>query len=242
VAFHFYQWDHRYSSIEIFRLLADQLFEKYWNCSHLVSEELHLTTQKSSNSLENIQDFIKTLAKNLPKTYFILDGLDEESEGARWFEAQTVLDFLLQLSLDSPESVRLWYSSQDRPFIHKKLGEFIFDVKDQVGSDVTYYISQRITELDGFEVSEEEKDDVLEKLKGKAESNFLWASLMVNALTDEVSSLKEMKQFVQDGLPSTLDGYYRRIFDRFEKHHRPLARFVGELRPLLSRSLIIIFQ
>ena len=237
-AFHFYRFDHAYSAIETLRLLADQLFEKYWNFSHLVSEEIHLQTQKTSSSLENIRDLIKILVKSLPKTYFILDGLDEECEVGRWTEAQLVLDFLIQLSLTFPESVRLWYSSQDRPFIHKKLSAYIFDIKDQVKNDVTYYLSRAIPELDASEVSEEEKAGILENLKERAEGNFLWASLMVNALTEEANSLKEIKQLVKDGLPLTLDGYYRRIFEGFEKHHRSLARSV-EVKFLLLRYCIL---
>lgn len=56
-----------------------------------------------------------------------------------------------------------------------------------------------------------------------------------------------MKQFVQDGLPDTLDDYYRRIFDRFEKPHRSLVRWVRNYRgrtfvihPLLSKVFALV--
>jgi hypothetical protein len=78
---------------------------------------------------------------------------------------------------------------------------------------------------------------VLENLKERAEGNFLWASLMVKTLMEEANSLKEMKSFIKVGLPLTLDDYYRRIFERFEKHHRSLARFV-EVIPAIEMFYI----
>ena len=118
------------------------------------------------------------------------------------------------------------YSSQYRFLINEKLKMHpTLDIKDQVKTDVTYYLSRAIPELDELKASEQElKDNVLEKLQGRAEGNFLWAGLMIKALREEANSLTEMKHFIEDGLPLTLDGYYHRIFERFETPQRALAR------------------
>lgn len=227
VAFHFYQFDKAYSAIETLRLLADQLFEKHWNGSHSVPDEIHVKTQSSSSSLDNIRDFITILVKTLPKTYFILDGLDEECLGIRWTEAQAVLDFLVKLSSEYSGSVRLWCSSQNRSCIQDRLRQFtIFDIKGDIANDVTDYLSRRINELDGLEVPHNEQRTMLEKLKNRADGNFLWASLMMEALMEEASSIAEMRQFIEEGLPSSFDGYYQRIFRRIEAPHRSVARSV----------------
>ena len=226
VAFHFYQFDKPQSAIEILRLLADQLFEKYWNDTHNVSDDVYSKTLKSSSSLENIRDFIIELVKALPKTFLLLDGLDEECTGPRWTDAQAVLDILVKLAIEFPGSIRLWYSSQYRACIHDKLGEYaVLDIKPQIQDDVTQYLSLRIRELHSLGVPDEEGAKVLDNLRRRADGNFLWASLMVKALMEEASSVAEIKAFIEDGLPSNLDAYYRTIFERMEKSHRKLARY-----------------
>ncbi|KAJ6601314.1 hypothetical protein DFH09DRAFT_1127428 [Mycena vulgaris] len=241
VAYHFYRFDQMNTGSETLRLLANQLFDTYWNRTHAVPAEMYLKTQQSVCSLENVQELVKTLVKLLPKSYFIVDGLDEECMGSnRWAEAATTLDFLITLAKDSPDRVRLWYSSQYRPCISEKFKEYVvLDIKDEVKDDVSLYLSRANPELSDLEVSDQDKDKVLESLRGRAEGNFLWASLMLKSLK-ETASLTDMKQFVKDGLPYTLDDYYRRIFDRFEKSHRSLVSKIFALVAFARRPLRMV--
>jgi hypothetical protein len=222
IAFHFNEFDLQYKDVDILRHLAFQLFERYWSSSDSVCEKIYNVSQKTF-SVDNIKDMITILVETLSemslKSYFFLDGLDE-CEPVVWEE---MLTFLIRLSEASPQSVRLWCSSQDRPWISSKLQRFILDVKDHVKDDVTYYISQRIDELDELEISPKQKEKIMENLKSRAEVNFLWASLMINMLTKEVVNPGQMDKVFGD-LPSTLNGYYRRIFQRVEESRRPLAR------------------
>ena len=227
VVYHFYREEY-HTGCETLRILAGQLFQSYVDCQTQVDEELYLKTQRRVCSLENIQELITTLVKYLPKTFFFIDGLDQEALSERWSEALTVLDFLLQLGKSSPDTVRIWYSSQSRPCIREKLEEFItFDIQDQldVKTDVMLYLSRVISqahpELDELEG---EKDTLLKDLQGRAEGNFLCASLMVKALQEDTDSLTDMKEFIEHGdLPKTLDGYYRRVFERIALPQRRLA-------------------
>ncbi|KAJ7492122.1 hypothetical protein FB451DRAFT_1217062 [Mycena latifolia] len=241
VAYHFYRFDQMNSTSETLRFLASQLFDSYWNHTHAVSEEMYLRTQQSVCSLENIEQLITMLVKLLPKVYFVLDGLDEECMGSnRWTEAATTLDFLITLAKDFPDRVRLWYSSQYRPCINERLKEHaVLDIKDEVKDDVSLYLSRANPELGDLEVSDRDKDNVLKSLQGRAEGNFLWASLMLKSLK-ETASLTDMKQFVKEGLPETLDDYYRRIFDRVEKPHRSLVRKVFALVAFARRPLRMV--
>jgi hypothetical protein len=226
VVYHFYQHDQTYTSCETLRILAGQLLDCYEKSSNQIDDELYLKTQRTPCSLENIQGAIVMLVKSLPKTYFFIDGLDEEATPpTRWMDASTVLDFLILLSIASPDTVRIWFSSQFRPCISDKLKlHTVLDVKDQVKADVKLYLSHAMSrsnpELDGLE---EQKNEMLEKLQNRAEGNFLWASLMIKALQEEVNSVTEMKQFIERSLPEDLDGYYRRIFSRIKKSQQRLA-------------------
>ncbi|KAJ6601324.1 hypothetical protein DFH09DRAFT_560440 [Mycena vulgaris] len=248
LAYHFYRFDQMNSGSETLRLLASQLFDAYWSRTHAVSEEMYLKTQQSVCSLESVEELVTILVKLLPKSYFMLDGLDEEvsmgSESPRWSEAVNTLDFLIALANGFPDRVRLWYSTQYRSRINEKFREYVvFDIQDKVKDDVTLYLSRANLELRHLEVSDQDRDHLLKSLQVRAEGNFLWASLMLKSLKpEEVTSLKDMKQFVKDGLPKTLDEYYRRIFDRFETPQRSLVSKIFALvafarRPLRMREL-----
>jgi hypothetical protein len=224
VVYHFYQHDLPCSGCEALRILAGQLLECYDKGSNQIDEELYLT-QRTACTLENVQKLIVMLVKRLPKTYFFIDGLDEEAATPkRWQETSAVVDFLIQLSMESPNTVRVWFGSQSRPCIDDKLkGHTTFDVKDQVKADVMLYLSHAMSysnpELDELG---EAKDTMLEELQRRADGNFLWASCMIHALED-ANSLTEMKEFVEHGLPKDLDDYYRSIFDRMKKSQQDLA-------------------
>jgi NACHT domain len=217
VVYHFYQHDQRFSAGETLRILAGQLLECYGKSSNQIDDELYLKSQRTSCSPENVQEAITMLVKRLPKTYFFIDGLDEEvTPPTRWTKASTVLDFLILLSIASPDTVRIWFSSQSLPCISDKLGLHpTLDVKDQVRADVMHYLSHTMSRSNP-DLDEEEKEEMLWKLQNRAEGNFLWARLMIKALQKQANNLGEMKQFI-DRLPEDLDDYYRRIFSRIEQ-------------------------
>ncbi|KAJ7349860.1 hypothetical protein DFH08DRAFT_742347 [Mycena albidolilacea] len=240
VAYHFYRFDQMHTASETLRLLASQLFDAHWNHVHVVPENIcsNSKTQQNVCSLENVQELITQLVQCLPRTYFILDGLDEECNGrSQWHDAVGTLNFLVKLASDMPDRVRVWYSSQPRTCINDKLKAYhVLDIQDAVKNDVALYLSRLNPDLGDLEVSERDKDDVLTSLRSRAEANFLWASLMLRTLK-ESASLTEMRQFVAEGLPETLDDYYRRIFDRFDKRHRSLVSKVFALVAFARRPL-----
>jgi hypothetical protein len=186
VAYHFYHFDQTNSSSETLRFIASQLFDAHWNRTHVVPEDMYQKTQQSVCSLEHVTELVTALVKLLPKCFLILDGLDEEctaTASSRWTEAATTLDFLISLAKNFPDRVRLWYSSQYRPCINEKLQEYlVLDIKDKVNDDVSLYLSRANPELRDLEVSDLEKDNVLKSLQGRAGSNFLWASRMIQSL------------------------------------------------------------
>lgn len=227
VVYHFYREEH-HTACETLRIISGQLFECYVKQSPQIDEELYLKTQRRACSLENIQELITTLVKYLPKTYLFIDGLDQEVSPERWTEASTVVDFLLQLSKGSPATVRIWYSSQSSLRIREKLEGFItVDVKNklEVKADVMLYVSLAMFKTHPeLEELGSEKDKLLKDLQDRAEGNFLIASLMIKVLQEDTDSLTDMQEFIERGdLPKTLDGYYRRIFERIASPQRRLA-------------------
>ncbi|KAF7302531.1 hypothetical protein HMN09_00887500 [Mycena chlorophos] len=223
VVYHFYRFDQMQRSSEVLRILAGQLLDAHWARAHTISENMLGQTQQNVCSTDHLHALISLLLNALPKVYFILDGLDEEcSSEPRWLEADATLSYLLKLASE-PETldkVRVWYSSQPRHCLDERLkaNSTIIEAQVHTQADVARYLHRDNPELRDLEVSDADKDQVLESLQERAEANFLWASLMLRSLKTR-NSLSDMKQFVADGLPGTLDGYYRKIFDHFDRSY-----------------------
>ena len=231
---HFYEFDNEHTAIVTARNLAAQLFERYWLLNQNIPEDLQSTSQKSGADLINVFEFIRVLVDKLPKVYIFLDGLDEECSMARWKEASKIIDFVNHLAQTSPETVRVWYSSQDRPIIRQQLeSHLVLNVKEQIRIAVDKHISLRVPGICNPEVDQDTRTWILSELKQRADGNFLWASLMLKTIENEVSSFDEMELFIKEGLPKDLDAYYKRIIARYEKRERALARLV-----LFALSLI----
>ena len=224
---HFYEFDNEHTGMVTARNLATQLFEQYWLSNQDVPEELQQASQKSAADLVNVFNFIRVVVDRLPKVYIFLDGLDEECTVARWGEAIKIIGFVNALAENSPKTIRVWYSSQDRPFIREQLEKhMVLNVKEQIKVAVNKHISLRVPGLCNPEVDQETKTWILDELKQRADGSFLWASLMLKTIENEVSSFDEMELFIKEGLPKDLDAYYRRIIARYEKRERELARSV----------------
>ena len=222
---HFSEFDNEHTAIVTARNLANQLFERYWLSNQDVSEDLRNASQKSGADLVNLLEFIRVLVKKLPKVFIFLDGLDEECTMARWKEASKIIDFVNLLAQDSPKTIRVWYSSQDRPIIRGLLeNSLVLNVKEQIRTAVDKHISLRVPGISNPEVDQDTRIWILSELKQRADGNFLWASLMLKTIENEVSSFDEMELFIKEGLPKDLDAYYKRIIARYEKRDRELAR------------------
>ena len=239
IAYHFYQFDQNRTSFETLRLLAEQLFEAFWSKVDTIPQDLFSKTQRKC-SADGLKDFVTELVKLHEKVFLILDGLDEIFDSRRWTEESNVIDFLISLGKDNPGTVYIWCSSQNRRLISEKFSSYtVFDIKREVKDDVTFYSSQAVSEIDLLENSEQKL--FTDNLQGRADGNFLWASLIIDCLRKEASSPAEMKRYLEDVLPSDLDAYYRKIFDRFEKNQRFLVSSVQLYCFLSITSTYLLF-
>ena len=235
---HFYEFDNEHTAIVTARNLATQLFERYWLLNQDVPEDLQNASQKSGADLSNILDFVRILVTKLPKVFIFFDGLDEECTVARWKEASKIIEFVNLLAEHLPTTVRVWYSSQDRPIIRGQFEKsLVLNIKEQTRIAVEKHISLRVPGICNPEVDQNTRTWILSELKQRADGNFLWASLMLKSIENEVSSFDEMELFIKEGLPKDLDAYYRRIIARYEKRERELARLDSlALAPVCSSA------
>jgi len=238
VAYHFYRFDEPFKACEVLQHFALRLFHRYMhsNYSSDVLKDLAQKVQGEMGPLRCAEELITSLVKNLPEVYFFLDGLDEESVGERWTEADTVLNVLLKLTQQWPNTVRVWISSQNADCIMTKFEAYpALDIKEEMKKDMIFYLS---SEMENLEVCEADKESVLQNVDDGAAGNFLWAKLMIKDLK-KANSPADMNRIVKEG--PTLDDYFKKYFERLETNDRSLAWCVSFHRLELS-FLTSVFQ
>lgn len=225
IAFQYYSYDEQYSATQILRGLGEQLFDQLCSRFDDIPDDLHEHVQSVDNC-DRVKGLIRLLVEKLQTVYIFLDGLDEECDrGKRWDDAFEALDFLTELAMDKPTSIRLWYSSQDRLCIRKHLGLFPTILVNELNNsdDIGAYLSGALPMLDSLDIDEGEKNMVLRDLKGRARGNFLWASLMVQTVSGAMT-LADVQGQIQAGLPENYEKYYERKIASLEPSQRGLVR------------------
>ncbi|KAL8747305.1 MAG: hypothetical protein Q9190_000811 [Brigantiaea leucoxantha] len=227
VVFHYYRFDEQYDALETYRIIADQLFDQLWRHREDVPDSLHAHIQSSNADPKIVRNLIEILIRlaSFPVVYIFLDGLDEEChQRMKWAEALQVMQWLQNLALQNPTSVRIWYSSQDKHCIRKELGDCpaINVTEDCTGDDIRTYISEAFPALELGDTDPGYQNMVLHDIGIRAQGNFLWAHLMILSL-ERATNLEDIMLRIVDGLPLDLNDYYERLFNRIDKDDRVLA-------------------
>lgn len=223
VVYHFYRFDESFKALEVLKHFAHQLLKKYLESSYSRDVLKDLVDKAEGGvGLCCTEEIIRLLVRHLPAVYLFLDGLDEESDSERWSEAEKVLDLLLTLTKEYPDTVSVWSSSQRVTCVSDRFKVYpSLVIADAIKNDTIFYLSSKINKLD---ISEDDKQSILCQLKDRAAGNFLWAKLMIRDL-ERANSPADMTRIVEDG--PTLDDYYKRFFERLEVNDKSLAWYVS---------------
>ncbi|KAL8636479.1 MAG: hypothetical protein Q9228_006129, partial [Teloschistes exilis] len=244
VAVHYYRFDEQYTALETYRVIAEQLFDQWWDKTQDVPDSLHARTLSSASDPTKIKSFIESLLEHHDTAYILLDGIDEEcDQQSKWTDALEVIEFFEGLAKSKPASLRLWCSSQDRLCVRNKMQKYptIGMTEESTAEDIAKFLATALPMLDVDEVDPGTENVILQDLKDKAQGNFLWAHLMVQSL-EQAENLDGIIRRVQEGLPLELDRYYERIVQSINVEHRTLACKIFSLvvfakRPLLLQEL-----
>lgn len=228
VVYQYYTCDDDFTALLVYRCLAEQLANQLGKHTANMPEDIHTFTQQGGTSArsEDIQTIIRMLVERLPATYVILDGLDEMCETEkRRRDLCDVIDFLQQLASAVPNRLRVWYSSQSRACLDSRLTSIpsIEVTKALNSSDIEKYLSMSIVDLDSLELDEGYRNLILQELREKADGCFLWASLMLDSMSNAIT-LQMVQQLIDEGLPDNYERYYRR---KMESIQPPLRGFVS---------------
>ncbi|KAH9910657.1 uncharacterized protein B0H18DRAFT_1176611 [Fomitopsis serialis] len=231
VASHFFQFDQEFTTLDVLKSLAAQLWESS-SLQHSSYSLLHalarLADDKTKDTTTQVRSILDTLIQTLPTVYIFIDGVDEEvakgtagnacRDNEASFNTLPVLDVINSFVTSDARThrgIRLWISSQDIPYTRRKFEAYtLFNIKDAVKSGIWCYLSSAIHDLTF--VPPEQRDSILQQLMGRVESNFLWAHLMVVELT-KATTLAEMDRILGEGRVGDLDAYYARFLDNLKQ-------------------------
>lgn len=228
VASHFFRFDQNYTTLDVLKSLAAQLWELWASRRHSYSpvEKLaRFAADKTSDAASQVLSILHELIQALPTVYFFIDGVDEEvkkGEGSgldkyhqKNASALGVMDALhrfVESSAEEHGATHLWISSQDVAYTREKFKIYThLDIKDAVKSGISCYLTSAISDL--TVVPPEQRTSILQQLLARAESNFLWAHLMVVKLR-KATNLAEMDKALEEGRADDLDAYYETFFDK----------------------------
>ncbi|KAL2851425.1 hypothetical protein BJX68DRAFT_266332 [Aspergillus pseudodeflectus] len=246
VIFQYFTFDDEFPALLVYRCLAEQLANRLGKHTGDMPEDIHCFTQLGATSArsEDVKTVIRMLVERLPATYVVLDGLDEMCESQpRQQELCDVVDFLQELASTRPDSLRLWMSSQSRTCLDSRLNSMpSIEVTKEVNSlDIEKYLSRSIVDLDSLDLDEGYKNLILQELRDKADGCFLWASLMLQSMSNAIT-LQMVQQLIDNGLPQNYERYYQRKMDSIEPSVKGfvsvlLACIVHAKRPLRLEEL-----
>ncbi|PWY68963.1 hypothetical protein BO94DRAFT_299499 [Aspergillus sclerotioniger CBS 115572] len=229
VIYHYFTFDEEFPALLVYRCLAEQLVNRLGKQTGDMPKEIHRFTQEGATTanVEDVKQVIKMLFEEMGVTYLFLDGLDEECEtDSRKQELCKVLEFFGELARTAPR-LRIWYSSQHRTCLDSCLKSLpsIEITKDLNSRDIERYLSQKITELDSLELDAGYLKLILGDLRERADGCFLWASLMLDSMSDAVT-LQMIQRLIENGLPENYEKYYQRKIDSIQPSLREFVSII----------------
>ncbi|GLA28115.1 hypothetical protein AnigIFM63326_005683 [Aspergillus niger] len=217
VIYHYFTFDEEFPALMVYRCLAEQLVNRLGKQTGDMPKDIHKFTQEGATTAnaEDVKQVIRMLLEEMAVTYIFLDGLDEECETEnRKKELCKVLNFFGELSRAMPSRLRIWYSSQHRTCLDAPLSSLpsIEITKDLNSCDIELYLLDKIEDLKSLEFDAGYIRLIIGDLREKADGCFLWASLMLDSMSDAVT-LHKVQSIIEGGLPDSYEKYYQRKMD-----------------------------
>lgn len=155
------------------------------------------------------------------------DLRDSHETNRRYYsrcQLKQVVDFLVKLAAYEKIPVNIWCSSQARACIESviQLYPTLHATLELNSKDIERYLKAKIPEPDNLELEEGYKYLVLTDLSLRAEGCFLWASLMLDSITN-AGSLQNIQEQINEGLPENYEVYYTKKLDSVKHSDRKLV-------------------
>jgi len=176
--------------------------------------------------------FRDILCSTTRKTFLVVDGLDEFSEGSELARSLTRL-------IQEVNNLRLLVLSRPMPVLNSYLSKLSFFrlTSDLMGRDVHLLIRHELADVEFGD--EQMRCIILEKIYSQSNGMFLWAKLMVQAIKASTSphDMLERIQHPPAGLEELYGSLLNAIAGQHDRTRRHLAKRVLLLTCCAARSL-----
>ncbi|KAJ2988525.1 hypothetical protein NUW58_g3928 [Xylaria curta] len=214
--------------------------------------ELHdlMEERKITLDIERYKQILLQLTNLLPRTFLVLDGLDE-------FEKKTdvadIVGYFVELVEKSDRPIKVFISSRWRPYISNKLikakhnfSQLVLSNENQ--ADIEKFVQQftrgRAEEI-GLSWDTELKNEVETTLCAKARGMFRWVYLQTEVLStiDSPEEVRERLKRLPRGLEEAYDELYNAKTGRDQALLRQAVKWVMHARdPLFTQNLLSAVQ
>ncbi|KAK8183689.1 uncharacterized protein BKA78DRAFT_299707 [Phyllosticta capitalensis] len=227
VAQYFYRFNEPATALETLQTIARQLLDQFWTMTKDIPDCVRAIADTPPNSEERVFDMIEAiLDSGTSVTYIFIDGVDEDiAEGrSHSHSSLQILAKLVRLTLEQPSSkLRLWVSSQFRDVIMETMKPHLhIRLMEQNGVALQSFFDRQRPRLDHLGLAQDELEALVRRLADRAKGNFLWASLMINDLSDCMSP-RDARQLIERSQQWSLDDHYRNLASRTPLRHRRLT-------------------
>ncbi|RDW66363.1 hypothetical protein BP6252_09998 [Coleophoma cylindrospora] len=241
----YFSFDEAESLSTVYRNIAEQLFHQLYSVDEEVSDHVYDVTQRPGNeATSSLKMLIRLFSLELKSTYIFLDGFDEEhSVKERWDNTSDIVSFFTGLAKEPRSTLKLWCSTQK----YRKIQDLMKDAETidltptKNGADIEALFAHALRTRNFVELDPVKTDQLLSNLKQQVHGNFLWASMMLDMISD-ASSLKQLQDMVTEGLPEDFEKYLANRMKRVKRTHhgllsKVLSCMVYAKRPLLLDEL-----
>ncbi|KAL4918902.1 hypothetical protein BDW62DRAFT_180053 [Aspergillus aurantiobrunneus] len=206
------------SALVILRGILLQLVDQHRELVPYCHSKMKSARTPTLSDLSTAYTLIETFCERLPRLYMIIDGLDECEDGRKDL-VESFKNLIKKTESYSPGKLRVLFLSRPMTEIKNLVPDAAILAlgPEHNKQDIQRYCRRRTCELEKFEFSDADLNDVAERICIKADGMFLFAKLVMNNLAKQPNRHSFRMEISDTRLPNELDEAYTRIMERLKQ-------------------------
>ncbi|KAH7174004.1 uncharacterized protein B0J16DRAFT_365522 [Fusarium flagelliforme] len=184
-------------------------------------------------SLDEVSRHVSMALQSQPRSFVIIDGLDECTEASRvldWFES--IMSTQDDTSGDTDFNIRLFISGQRDGILESQMSHYTrIDLETSSGHDQdieAFAETMAIKIRERFSLNPEIERDIAVRVTSKAGGMFLYAQLVLNNLLSQTSKYDLKQELKAETFPEGLEQAYERVIVRVLRNPNKAERAVAK--------------
>lgn len=208
----------------------------------LINLRRHMEEKKISYDPKRCREFLTELVDLLPRTFIVLDGLDEIEEPS---DVEEIVQFLVRIVEKAKRPVKIFISSRDETYIRDELSKAEHNLihihfMRENQPDILEYVQKRTAKI-GHRWDPEVKQQVEKTLCDNAQGMFRWVYLQIEQLKtiNSPEEVLERLKRLPRGLEEAYDELYNANIGWDQKRLKRAVKWVLYARSPLSTAMLL---